>query len=95
MNEISRSESVLVCMLFDQGASSHLLLMSVQRGDLFTALRKKYFNEAKVQAEVISDWKPDEVLAVNAKTWEWVDINCLPNCVPPILSKCLKSWSLS
>ena len=42
------------------------------------ALREKYFDEAEANAEVFQDWKPDEVNAVKANTWEWVFVNSLP-----------------
>ena len=42
------------------------------------ALREKYFDEAKANAEVFQDWKPDEVNAVKVNTWEWVFVNSLP-----------------
>jgi hypothetical protein len=44
-----------------------------------TALREKYFNEAEVNVKDFEDWKPDEVHEIHAKTWESVDINCLPS----------------
>ena len=43
------------------------------------ALREKYFDEAKANAEVIEDWKPDGINAVKANTWEWVFVNSLPS----------------
>ena len=42
------------------------------------ALREKYFDEAKANAEVFQDWKPDGINAVKANTWEWVFVNSLP-----------------
>ena len=42
------------------------------------ALRKKYFDEAEANAEVIQDWKPDGVNVVIANTWERVFVNSLP-----------------
>ena len=42
------------------------------------ALREKYFDEAKANAEVIQDWKPDEVNVFKANTWEWVFVHSLP-----------------
>ena len=42
------------------------------------ALREKYFDEAEANAEVFQDWKPDEINAVKANTWEWVFVNSLP-----------------
>ena len=59
-------------------AFTHLFFMSINRGDLVKALREKYFDEAEANAEVIQDWKPDEVNAVKANTWEWVFVNRLP-----------------
>ena len=49
-------------------AFTHLFYMSINRGDLVKALREKYFDEAEANAEVIQDWKPDEVNAVKANT---------------------------
>ena len=40
------------------------------RGNLVTALREKYFSEAKVSTKDFEGWKPDEVHEVNVKTWE-------------------------
>ena len=42
------------------------------------ALREKYFDDAEANAEVMSTWKPDEVRAIKANTWEWVFVNSLP-----------------
>jgi hypothetical protein len=52
--------------------------MSINRGDLVKALREKYFDEAEANAEVFQDWKPDQVNAVKANTWERVFVNSLP-----------------
>ena len=46
------------------------------------ALREKYFRDAEANAEVISDWKPDEVHDVKAHTWEQVSLSF--NRLPPI-----------
>lgn len=59
-------------------AIPHLFFMSINRGDLLKALREKYFDKAEANAEVISDWKPDEVNTVKANTWECVFVNSLP-----------------
>ena len=59
-------------------AIPHLFSMSINRGDLLKALREKYFGDAEANAEVISDWKPDEVHDVKAHTWEQVSFNRLP-----------------
>ncbi len=58
-------------------AFTHLFFMSNRR-DLVKALKEKYFDEAESDAEVFQDWKPDEVNAVKANTWEWVFVNSLP-----------------
>ncbi len=42
------------------------------------ALREKYFRDTKKNAEDFIGWKPDEIHEVKAKTWESVDITCLP-----------------
>ena len=42
------------------------------------ALKEKYFDEAEANAEVFQDWKPDQVNAVTANTWERVFVNSLP-----------------
>ena len=42
------------------------------------ALREKYFDEAKANAEVFQDWKLDGINEVKANTWEWVFVNSLP-----------------
>ena len=42
------------------------------------ALREEYFSEAEVNANDFDGWKPDDVHKVNAKTWESVDMTCLP-----------------
>jgi len=59
-------------------AFPQLFIMSINRGGLLKVLREKYFNEAEANAQVISDWKLDEVHAVKANTWEWVFVNSLP-----------------
>lgn len=52
--------------------------MHILRGNLLKALREKYFHDAKKNAEDFKGWKPDEIHEVKAKTWESVDITCLP-----------------
>ena len=52
--------------------------MHILRGNLLKALREKYFRDAKKNAEDFTGWKPDEIHEVKAKTWESVDITCLP-----------------
>ena len=52
--------------------------MHILRGNLLKALREKYFCDAKKNAEDFIGWKPDEIHEVKAKTWESVDITCLP-----------------
>jgi hypothetical protein len=53
-------------------------IMHILRGNLLKALREKYFCDAKKNAEDFIGWKPDEIHEVKAKTWESVDITCLP-----------------
>ena len=53
-------------------------IMHILRGNLLKALREKYFRDAKKNAEDFIGWKPDEIHVVKAKTWELVDITCLP-----------------
>ncbi len=43
-----------------------------------TALREKYFSEAKLSAKNFEGWKPDEVHEVIAKTWDSVYMSNLP-----------------
>ena len=52
--------------------------MHILRGNLLKALREKYFRDARKNAEDFIGWKPDEIHEVKAKTWESVDITCLP-----------------
>ena len=52
--------------------------MQILRGNLLKALREKYFHDAKKNAEDFIGWKPDKIHEVKAKTWELVDITCLP-----------------
>ena len=52
--------------------------MHILRGSLLKALREKYFHDAKKNVEDFIGWKPDEIHEVKAKTWESVDIMCLP-----------------
>ncbi len=52
--------------------------MQIIKGNLLNALREKYFHDAKKNAEDFEGWKPDEIHDVKAKTWESVDITCLP-----------------
>ena len=53
-------------------------MMHILRGNLLKALREKYFRDAKKNAEDFIRWKPDEIHEFKAKTWESVDITCLP-----------------
>ncbi len=48
------------------------------RGNLLKALREKYFHDSKKNAEDFIGWKQDEIHEVKTKTWESVDITCLP-----------------
>ena len=52
--------------------------MHILRGNLLKALREKYFCDAKKNVDDLIGWKPDEIHEVKAKTWESVDITCLP-----------------
>ena len=52
--------------------------MHILRGNLLKALREKHFHDAKKNAGDFKGWKPDEIHEVKAKTWELVDISCLP-----------------
>ncbi len=52
--------------------------MIIRRGNLLNAFREKYFHDVKENAEDFEGWKPDCVHEVKAKTWESVDITCLP-----------------
>ena len=52
--------------------------MHILRGNLLKALREKYFHDAKKNVEDFKGWKPDDIYEVKAKTWESVDITCLP-----------------
>ncbi len=42
------------------------------------ALKERYFHDAKDNAQDFEGWKPDDVHEIKAKTWESVDITCLP-----------------
>ena len=41
-------------------------------------MREKYFHDAKKNAVDFIGWTPDEIHEVKVKTWESVDITCLP-----------------
>ena len=41
-------------------------------------LGEKYIRNAKDNAEDLEGWKLDDVHEVKAKTWESIDITCLP-----------------
>ena len=53
-------------------------IVHILTGNLLKALREKYFHDSKKNAEDFKGWKPDDIHGVKAKTWELVDIACLP-----------------
>ena len=53
-------------------------IMLIFRGNLLKALREKCFHDAKDDAKDFEGWKPDGAYEDKAKTWESVDITCLP-----------------
>ena len=53
-------------------------IIHILRGNLLKTLKEKCFHDAKKNAEDFIGWKPDEIHEVKAKTWESVDIICLP-----------------
>ena len=59
------------------GAFTHSLYYAIFRGDLFKALKERYFHDAKDNVQDFEGWKPYDVNEVKAKTWESVDITCL------------------
>ena len=63
---------------YPHAMQSHIYFPPINRGDLLKALIEKYFDKAKANAEVISDWKPDKVHDVKAHTWEQVSFIRLP-----------------
>ena len=52
--------------------------MPILRGNPLNTLREKFFHDAKDNAKDFEHWKSDGVHEVKAKTWESVDIACLP-----------------
>ena len=53
-------------------------IIHILRGNVLKTMRDKYFHDAKKNAEDFKGWKPDDIHEVKAKTWESVDITCLP-----------------
>ena len=60
------------------GAFTHSLYYAIFRGNLLKALKERCFHDAKDNAQDFEGWKPDDVNVVKAKTWEQVNITCLP-----------------